>query len=1025
MRQVRTIWLFLVLLGVPASVWGQATTGSIAGRVTEEATGAPVAGAQVFLSGTTRGIVTNQQGQFLLTNIPAGQHEVAVSLIGFAQASQRVTVTPGQTANANFTLKQSAVELGAVVVTASGQQQRTRELGNSVANIQPGDASMAAVNSVTTLLQSRAPGVSVQQNSGTGGTAARIRIRGSNSVSLSNEPLVIVDGVRVNVGNTDLLSTGGQYANRLDDFSVEQIESIEILKGPAAAALYGTAAANGVIQITTKRGKAGPARWAFYTEHASLKDKTDYPSNVRGSRTFAVGSGPGRSCVIYDLAMARCTEQQLATYTTHNPLESAASPIHDGYRRQTGLSIAGGSDAATYYVSGDMEDETGIFKSSPITGYNPNQIDRVTLRANINARPTDHLDFSVRAGYSTADNSLPVTDNHLLGIHLNSLVGSGDSTINNGLYNNVTFAHLLTNMRQQEVRRFTGSLQGNYRPLDWLTVSGSAGLDQVHRHDQMFYPSNVLTTYTALYRDGYRDSYRVETVNFTTTGSAAANFAIREDLVSTSTLGVQLTREDYHDTRGSGQGMVPGVSSLQGATSLFTASENTVEFATFGAFAQQQFAFRDRVYLTGALRGDDNSAFGDKTGFVMYPSLSASWVISEESFFPAMPVLSSLRLRGAWGKSGLRPGARDAITLYDPVSVRLDGADTRGFTLRGTGSAELRPEVAREIEFGLDAGLFDDRLAFEITHYNKLSKDALVRRTLAPSLGLSSDAWANIGSVSNKGWEGLLRGVLVDRENARFDVTLGATRTRNQLEELADGIPPITLATGRNRQEHRVGYALGGYWQRPIEYADLNGDGLLQYDRTAGVCTTQRTPTAQCEVVMADTALTYLGQPFPTREASLNSSLTLFKLVRVSALLDHKGGFQVRNHMRFDRCSWEQVCEETYVLSKTSLRDQAGWLAYNVIEPSVNTAVYHEDGDFVKLREVAISLEAPASFVERYGYGVSAVRLTLSGRNLKTWTDYRGLDPELNQYGLSNFQSQEYYTQPPVRYYTARFDINF
>ena len=207
-----------------------------------------------------------------------------------------------------------------------------------------------------------------------------------------------------------------------------------------------------------------------------------------------------------------------------------------------------------------------------------------------------------------------------------------------------------------------------------------------------------------------------------------------------------------------------------------------------------------------------------------------------------------------------------------------------------------------EFEFGLDAGLFDDRLAFEVTRYDKLSTDALVRRTLAPSLGLSTDAWANIGSVSNKGWEGLLRGVVLDRDNARFDVTLGASWTRNRLESLQGDSIPITLATGRNRQEHRPGYALGGYWHRPIEYADVNGDGLLQYDRTAGVCNTQRTPTAQCEVVMADTALTYIGQPFPTREASLNSSLTLFKLVRVSALLDHKGGFKVRNHMRFDRC---------------------------------------------------------------------------------------------------------------------------
>jgi TonB-dependent starch-binding outer membrane protein SusC len=226
MRHPRKLWLVLLaFLLVPAAGDAQ-TTGTVTGRVLDEGSGEPVIGAQIFLAGTSRGMTTNQEGRFIMVGVPAGTYELRATVIGYAQESREITVTAGETTAVDITLRQSAIELGAVVVTASGQEQRTRELGNSVATIRTSDVSSGPVNSVTTLLQSRAPGVTVQQGSGSAGTAARFRIRGSNSVSLSNEPLVIVDGVRVNVGDTDLLSVGGQYASRLNDFNVEQIESI-------------------------------------------------------------------------------------------------------------------------------------------------------------------------------------------------------------------------------------------------------------------------------------------------------------------------------------------------------------------------------------------------------------------------------------------------------------------------------------------------------------------------------------------------------------------------------------------------------------------------------------------------------------------------------------------------------------------------------------------------------------------------------------------------------------------------------
>jgi TonB-dependent starch-binding outer membrane protein SusC len=997
------VWLAACLL-LPGEIAAQ-TTGTVTGRVTDP-TGQPIAGAQVYLAGTQRGQLTNQEGRFLIANVPVGDYDVRATIIGYGEMTRRVSVSSGGTAVADFTLSQSAIELGAVIVTAVGQEQRKRELGNSIGSINVAATELAAVNSLSALLQARSPGVSVGSVSGTSGTAARIRIRGSNSVSLSNEPLVIVDGVRVNSSGFIIAGTGGQDASRLDDFSPENIESIEILKGPAAAALYGTAAANGVVQITTKRGRAGPARWSFYTEQGRLEDKTDYPSSYTAASNSG-GSGPGRRCVVFDIAMGVCSD--VPGLRSYNPLRDPDNPVfRTGSRSQYGMTVSGGGDLATYFLGLDIEGEEGVLRPSAITGTDPNDLSRINLRVNVNARPSDKLDLGLRTGYMTSDLTLPANDNHLLGIHLNGLLGSGDPDIRGGYYNIPSADQMLSNFLNQEARRFTTAANVNFRPLSWLSLTGSGGVDQVTRHDNQFMPPNVITNYTTTYRDGFRNSNRVENTILTATVNGAATFELLSDLISTSSLGGQYNREDYHDTRGGGVGIAAGTTSLSGASRLFTATENTIENATVGAFVQQQFAWRDRMFLTGAVRGDDNSAFGTQVGFVWYPSLSASWVVSEESYFPDVPLISSLRLRTAYGKSGLRPSFRDAITYYSPVTVRIQGAEASAVTLAGTGSSELRPETAREIEAGFDMGLVDDRFGIDITYYDKRSEDALIRRTLAPSLGLTATAFANVGSVSNKGWEAQLRANVVRTDNVDLELTLSGTTTKNRLEQLADDIPEVSVATGRNRMIHREGFPLGSYWQRRVTYADGNGDGLLQL----------------AEVTLGDT-LEYQGQPFPTREASLSAQLRLFDRFTLSGLLDYKGGHQHMNFTRFDRCSWEQLCEQTYVRESASLRDQAAWIAYNILEPNTNTSLYIEDGDFVKLRELSLSASLPQEWLDRTGFGMSAARLTLSGRNLKTWTDYRGIDPEINQGGIANFFTQEYYTQPPVRRYTLRVDVNF
>ena len=359
-------WLlaaWFAVAAVPAGVVAQAT-GTITGVVLDESNRRPLAGATVTVDGSVRRAVTSAEGRYTIPGVPSGRVELRASRIGYGVRSLPVTVVAGQTATANFSLEPTALELGGLVVTATGREQRTRELGNAVGVINVDEqVELAAVNSTAGLLQGRTAGVVVTQSSGTTGAGARVRIRGNTSVSLGNEPLIVIDGVRVSnqvfgsagtVGGSTTIAVGGQTPSRLNDLNPDEIETVEILKGPAASALYGTAAANGVIQITTKRGLAGQTRWHVYTEQAQLRDVIDYPAN------FAAADGCN---VVFD-AQGFC-DFDPATVVSFNPLENpTTTPLRDGNRQQYGLSVSGGSDAATYYIAGEIENEDGVYENN-------------------------------------------------------------------------------------------------------------------------------------------------------------------------------------------------------------------------------------------------------------------------------------------------------------------------------------------------------------------------------------------------------------------------------------------------------------------------------------------------------------------------------------------------------------------------------------------------------------------------------------------------------------------------------------
>jgi outer membrane receptor protein involved in Fe transport len=467
-----------------------------------------------------------------------------------------------------------------------------------------------------------------------------------------------------------------------------------------------------------------------------------------------------------------------------------------------------------------------------------------------------------------------------------------------------------------------------------------------------------------------------------------------------TTAGLQYYHDRFHGILASGQQLAAGTNSLTGIVTPAD-SETNQEFVTYGRFAEERLGLHERLYFTAAVRNDNSSAFGVQFKNIYYPKFSTSWVLSEEPFFPRIEWLSSLRLRGAWGESGLHPGPLDALQYYLSQAVTVQNADQPGITQPDTlGNKRLKPERTEEWELGFDADVLK-RVHFEFTFYDKTSHDALIGRRLAPTLGVSLAQFENIGSVSNKGVEILATAQVLDRPNLAWTVSASAWGNRNRVLDLGPGISPIIFGLGGFSQRFQAGYPAGSYFMVPYTYSDANNNGII----------------GRNEVAIGSQPV-FLGSPFPDHGGTLSSELTIGRRVRIYGLLDGRFGNKLFNSTEQFRCGFLN-CQGVND-PKASLADQAAAVANAFY---ATQAGYVQDGGFVKLREVSVTLYAPDEWARRISG--TALSLTLSGRNLATWTNYKGFDPELNEAGQVNFTTADFLTQPPVRYFLARLNLTF
>lgn len=928
----------------------------VAGVVVSAEGRVPLEGARVTIAGTGLLQTTGGTGSFRFQNLSGAEVTLRVARVGYQPDSLVARV--GAT-DLRIVLRQASVRLDEIVVTGQPLETERRAVGNSIVTIDAPEAlELSAAGDLTRLVNGRAPGVTIVPNSGRAGAGPSISVRGLGSLSLNSQPLLYIDGIRVaNDVETGPGSAGGTVISRLNDIAPEDIESIEIIKGPAASTIYGTEASNGVIQVITKKGRAG----ARPQINVTVKQGTNWFQDPEGRIEPNYGLDADGEIVSLNLVQQETDR---------------GTPIwQNGHTQSYNLSASGGSSAVQYYVSGTYDDDEGIEPT--------NSLRRFAGHANLSFPISDKLDIGTSLNYVKGRTHLGADGPD--GVFINTVFGFpafADTPSRGFLQAPPEATHSGVFDNTQDLSRFTGSVTVNHRPLTWLSHRLIVGLDQTGEDNQVlrqFMTPEIAQFYgagTAYTRGGvFLD--RRDIASYTGDYSATAHFNLSSKVSSNTSIGGQYYQRRL-DEIGVDASEFPAPGLETGISAAITVgTQDFVTNKTIGLFGQQQFGLNDRIFLTGAVRVDNNSAFGDNFDLATYPKVSGTWVVSEEPFW-RLGFVNALKLRAAYGASGQQPESFAALRTYEPTTGPNDEPSV---TPRFVGNPDLKPERGEEFEFGFEAGLFD-RIGVDFTVFSKQTKDAILLRGVPPSGGFPGEQFVNIGAVSNKGIEAQVSAQVIATPNFGWDLAASVATASNYIKDLG-GLPDINI--GFPPQSHVQGYPIASYFIKRVVSAEVD-------PATGAVSALCDGGPGGAPVSCDEAPLVFGGTPLPKVTGAFTSTVTLFKNLRLYGLVDFKRGHHRLNTDRLVRCSLFRQCLENVSPEGVDPRFLAD------IERAVDLQTidsYLEDASFFKLREISASYTLPDRWAG--ALGASRATITVSGRNLHTWTGYGGLDPESRQ----------------------------
>jgi TonB-linked SusC/RagA family outer membrane protein len=934
--------------------------GTIVGRVTDAGSGRPLASVQMSIVGTTLGTLTDVQGRYTIANVPAGEVRLLATRIGYAQLQRTVTVGDGATATADLQMTETAVLLDEVVVTGTAGGTTRRAIGNVVASVNADQViAKSPIGSVGELLGQRTPGLIMLPGTGQVGTGSAIRIRGNSSLSLGNEPIVYIDGVRMDSdAGRGPGQRGGANVSRLNDINPADIQSIEIIKGPAAATLYGTEASNGVLQIITKRGRSGTPQF-----DVSTRIGTNWLWNPAG-RT--------------GLRYCRITEPQCAMRTSNTPdgllfgfnvyeweAQNGQGPIFGyGTLQNYSVSVRGGTDAVRYFASASRDDDTGIVDW--------NWDKRIALRANMEMLMSKSVTLGVNSSYIKGETRL--AQGSIETDPFSNLIWSNPRNIESGTRGFLSAPP--EEWREVEGRadndRTTTSVEIRYQPVSWFKNKLIAGLDLNNESNWTLFPQQPEGSSHFYGQNGLgnkavnRGNRRFVTVDYS--ASAEANW---RDFALQPSFGFQYYKSESNFINSSGTNFPALPVTTVSGGSLRDGGETFIENATVGVYVQQQVGWKNRVFVTGAVRGDDNSAFGAEYDAAIYPKLSATWVVHEEPFWK-FDFIDQLRLRSAWGVAGQQPGTFDASRLYNP---QIGYRDQPSLVPGQFGNPALKPERSKELELGFDVTLLRGRLDLVYTRYQRSVVDAIINKPLAPSTGFTGSQIVNIGELAAWGNELGMIARIVQPDRFGWEIDAQFTTINNEIKSLGG----LDFIGGAGQAQNREGYSIGDFFLRRILSAEIDANGTVLSALCDGGTGPEGIDPGGDPVPCASAPRVWWGHTQPTWTLGVGNTFTLFRNVRLYTRVEGYGGhLQANTEIR---ATHNQVTSAAVLLRNDPILQ-----ATRVLE---NDATGTYKAGFLRLREITASYDVPNRLVGHIGAKSGAISVGM--RNVAMlWTAEHG-----------------------------------
>ncbi len=979
-----------------------AQTGTITGTTINGENGEPLSDVQVSVEGTRVGALANNQGRFLILNVPAGEHEVVAQLIGFGERRQTVTVSAGETAVVDFRMFPQAVELEGMVVTGTAIAAQKREVGNSISMVTSDEIQSVGAINLEDMLRGRALGVSITGSSGTAGAGSDILLRGTNSVNGRNSPLIYIDGVRMPTGTLeDASGEAEEHATFLGNIRQEDIERIEVIKGAAASSLYGTDASAGVIQIFTKKGAPGAPRWTFNMEQGLQRIGHVGPDvDPTGLRV--------NDCTRqfnYSLEEGYFFNRDESGNLIADPgCPSGGSWLRNAHVQDYSVSVRGGSEEVTYYASAGYGNTEGVVA--------PNQAESVNARANFTFDGFENFQINLNNFYTRRDITWIPNGDNSEGLLYNVSRGSEGETPDND-------DSVVLNMDlDQVINHFNSSANVDWTPMDNMRHRLTFGLDYSNSHSITQRPW-LFWNYEPGTRTVDIENRRVLTIDY----ALNYNQQLFEDWSFTTSGGAQFNQREHLGNRTDVEGFIgPGSKVIENAELVTNVNEDRSANIGGGFFIQEMIGWKNRAFLTAGLRADTHTSFGEEYTrdhyFTYYPKLQGTYSISDHEFWPTW--WETMRLRAAYGESGEAPPASGSVTIFEASS--LADENNLGFIILNLANPALGPERSREYEAGFDASLFGGTLALNTTTYKRETYEGIIYVAPAPSNGIAESIPQNVGR-----WEatGLEVGMdLLVYEGFENRVSLTANYQYNQTKMVELGDPQFEEFSFNYLNRYRPGRPIPSLYGKKVCNPDEKGALPIYTDDPECVL--------NGEAIGQQPDTFFYSPSRPPHEISLGVRATLLERFT----LDVYGVGQL-GHWLYDDMAQELAADGLWpecwpineaVIQGTQNDDPSLYSQYTAKEigrcwqDESDNEDWMEPADYFRLQSASLTYRIPEEWLPG---GLTAASVRLRGTNLFTITEFSGLYPDALIRPAQQTARGNGYILPPARQFSMNVRVNF